>query len=220
MVPPLFRRFFFLALVPVAMAFHAPSAQAQEAPAANTEGPEFVLETGPPAWPGERILLPPGFARDLGWKGVEEIRFAPGMFRAGEPDFFSYIIVFLLEPGADISTNGLQRELLTYYRGLSKAVMGSKGETVVTDGFALKLEALEEEHEGAPEAALKAKAWKATLDWVEPFATQKNQTLHFEIHTWEHEGQPVVLSCVSPAKPDQATPWEALRTIRSKFRFE
>lgn len=188
-------------------------------PLSATE-PKFVFESGPPPWAGERIKLPPDFARDLGWNGVEEIRFAPGMFRAGEPDFFSYVLVFLLEPGADISESGLKRELLTYYRGLSQAVMGSKGQQVVTSDFSLEIVAVDPENEGAPESAPDAKAWRATLDWVEPFATLKEQRLHLEIHTWVHEGNPVVLSCVSPAEPGETPPWEALEVIRSKFRFE
>jgi hypothetical protein len=94
-------------------------------PHASAE-PEFVFETGTPEWKGERLDLPPGFAPDLGWTGVEHIRFAPGMFKAGEPDFFSYVLVFLLEPGSDVSESALKRELLVYYRGLSKAVMAGK----------------------------------------------------------------------------------------------
>jgi hypothetical protein len=184
--------------------------------------PRFVFDTGSPPWTGERITLPPGFARDLGWNGVEEIRFAPGMFEPGKPDFFSYVLVFLLEPGADISEQGLQRELLTYYSGLSKAVMASRGLEVDTSGFAVSIQQ-EEESGGAPTAAPDALAWKATLDWIEPFATREQQRLHLEVHTWEHEGQPVVLSCVSPVEPQskaEGSPWEALRAIRKTFRFD
>ena len=117
--------------------------------------PQFVFDTGTPPWKGERILLPPGFARDLGWNGVEEIRFAPGMFEAGRPDFFSYILVFLLKPGADISEEGLRRELLTYYAGLSEAVMESRGFEVDTSGFAVSI-GEEKKPSGAPKTAPEA----------------------------------------------------------------
>ncbi|MEM1441810.1 MAG: hypothetical protein AAGF67_05680 [Verrucomicrobiota bacterium] len=166
--------------------------------------------------------MPPGFARDLGWKGVEEIRFAPGMFRAEQPDFFSYVLVFLLKPGADTSEEGLQRELLTYYAGLSEAVMESRGLEVDTSGFAVSIEE-EEKSSGAPKAAPEAVSWKATLDWVEPFATREEQRLYLEVHTWEHDGQPVVLSLVSPVETDdeaENSPWAVLRNIRERFRFE
>ena len=45
-------------------------------------------------WGGERIELPPRFAPTLGLKGIEEIRFAPGMFKPESESFFSYVILF------------------------------------------------------------------------------------------------------------------------------
>ena len=155
------------------------------------------------------------------WNGIEEIRFAPGMFRPAEGDFFSYILVFVLEPGSDTSEKGLQKELLTYYSGLSKAVMGSGGATVDTSDFSVTVKKEKDGNSGAPASAPKAIAWIATLDWVEPFATKKRQTLHLEVHTWQNEDQPVVLSCVSPVDPkEDAGPWKALREIRKTFRLE
>ena len=188
----------------------------------NSEQPEFVFDSGTPPWTGERIVLPPGFAADLGWTGVEEIRFAPGMFEAGQPDFFSYILVFLLEPGSDVSEKGLQRELLTYYAGLSKAVMASWELAVDTSEFTVSIEQVEDDS-GAPVVAPGALSWKATLEWIEPFATRKEQRLHFELHTWEYEGKPVVLTLASPVEPDakrEGSPWAVLREIRTSFRFE
>jgi len=188
------------------------------APPAFAE-PKFIFETGTPEWKGERLELPPGFAPDLGWTGVEHIRFAPGMFNAEAPDFFSYVIVFLLESGSDVSEAALERETLVYYRGLSKAVMAGKQQTVDTSGFAVAL-APSDDKSGAPAVTPTATAWTGTLDWVEPFATQQPQKLFLEIHVWEHEGQPVVLSCISPVAPDAVEPWKALRSIRTAFRFE
>ncbi|MCG8603028.1 MAG: hypothetical protein MI807_22980 [Verrucomicrobiales bacterium] len=211
----------FLCLLTALLFFPFPDSAAEEKSGTEKAEVQFHFETGPPAWKGERILLPPGFARDLGWKGVEEIRFAPGMFRADKPDFFSYVLVFVLEPEADISGDGLRKELLTYYAGLSKAVMAGAGQTVETDDFTVEIEKADGTKKDAPEAALEANAWTATLDWVEPFATKKRQTLHLEIHTWKHGDQPVVLSCVSPVDPggDEEV-WSALRKIRKTFRLE
>ena len=181
--------------------------------------PGFIFDTGDPPWKGERLELPPGFAPDLGWSGVEHIRFSPGMFEAAAPDFFSYVLVFLLAPGSDVTEVSLERQLLIYYTGLSKAVMGEKRETDEAAPFAISLSMAEKPLPG-PESAPDATAWSGTLDWVEPFATRKAQQLHLELHVWEHEGSPVVLSCVSPLVPDDSGPWKALRAIRAKFRFD
>lgn len=130
--------------------------------AQQSSEPKFVFETGEPAWVGERIELPPSFAPNLGWKGVEQIRFAPGMFQADAKDFFSYVLVFLLEPKAKTSEAALKRELLTYYKGLSEAVMKGKSKTVNTSTFTLNLtkaDALE----GAPAKVKNVTAYTANL---------------------------------------------------------
>ncbi len=127
--------------------------------------PEFVFETGTPPWKDERLVLPPDFAPDLDWTGVEHIRFAPGMFEAGEPDFFSYILVFLLETGSDVSKEGLESGMLFYYSGLSKAVMAGKNLTVESAGFTVSLKQ-EAEIAGAPESATGVVSWSGTLDWI------------------------------------------------------
>src|SRR6056297_207241 len=101
------------------------SSRAQEA-----GEPEFVFDTGEPAWRGERIELPPGFAPDLGWDGVEHIRFAPGMFDPEAPGFFSYVLAFLLSPDDEAALEALEAEFLVYYRGLAESVMGQRGQSV------------------------------------------------------------------------------------------
>ena len=180
--------------------------------------PRFLFETGDPPWRGERIPLPPDFAPDLGWKGVEQIRFAPGMFQPETPDFFSYILVFLLEPEAAITEEAVEKEFLVYYQGLAKAVMGSKGATVDVSTFSIELDAVED-LTPTPESAEKSAGYRGILKWTEPFATMKPQTLYFEVTTWTYEGKPVVLSCVSPVEPDAEDPWKALREIRRTFRL-
>ncbi len=181
--------------------------------------PKFVFDTGIPPWKGERIELPPGFARDLGWNGVEQIRFAPGMFDPDAPDFFSYVLVFLLSAEANTSEEKLEDELLTYYRGLSEAVMGGEGKTVDAEKFTISLEKAKN-LKGAPSSADDVTSYAGILKWTEPFATQQAQTLHLEIFVWNHGEQPVVLSCVSPVAFDQDMPWKKLREIGTKFRFD
>jgi hypothetical protein len=112
----------------------------------------------------------------------------------------------------------LEKELLTYYRGLSKAVMAGKEKSVDTEGFTISLE--KSENPGStPASAENVAAYAGILNWTEPFATQQAQTLNLEIFVWNHGDQPVVFSCVSPAALDQEVPWKNLRDICSKFRL-
>ena len=103
------------------------------------EPPRFMFDTGATEWRGERISLPPTFAADMNWIGEEDIRFAPGMFSADAEDFFTYVLVFILDSGADISEQTIEAELLTYYRGLSTAVMKGKQKQVDTEAFKVEL---------------------------------------------------------------------------------
>lgn len=204
----------FLWLIPAMLFVTTVPGTAQE----SATEPKFIFDTGVPPWKGERLELPPGFAPDLGWNGVEQIRFAPGMFDPEAPDFFSYAIAFLLSADANTSAKVLEKELLTYYRGLSKAVMAGKAKSVNAEGFTISLEKAEDSR-GAPESAENVVAYTGILNWTEPFATQQAQKLNLEIFVWDHGDQPVVFSCVSPAELDQEVPWKNLREICSRFRL-
>ncbi len=160
------------------------------------------------------IKLPPGFALDLEWHGIESIKFAPGMFEAGSDSFFSYLLVFLLSKEDDVSEKSLHTQILAYYRGLAKAVMGGKKMPVNTDDFKFTLKALP-----ADSDKKLISVWEGTLDWTEPFATQKAQTLNMEIHQWKNGDQPVLYFMVSPQKKDHAI-WKEMRGYRDKFEIK
>ncbi len=51
-------------------------------------GDEPMLRV-PEGWRHERFALPPEFAPETAWKGVEDLSFAPGMFENDAPDWFS-----------------------------------------------------------------------------------------------------------------------------------
>lgn len=189
-------------------------------PEAVAQKPRMAFDTGSTMWRGERIELPPGFAPDMQWKGTEDIRFAPGMFQADADDFFTYVLVFLLEKDSDVSLQAIQREILTYYRGLSKAV--SKGKVSAADAGKFTVEMNQESEVTLNPPGIQKEGvtgYSGKLDWIEPFASQKPQTLHFEAQLWKHGEQPALFLCVSPQKRE-AKIWESLRKIRSTFRIE
>ena len=187
-------------------------------PASLNAAETFHWETGK-GWLGERILLPPGFAPDMSWKGVEEIRFAPGMFKADQPDFFSYALVFSLEPGTDLSPKAIKEQVLLYYQGLSLRVSAGKGRKVDPSKFTVDMRPAVDKSGAAPAQAKDAKAYLAVLNWVEPFATAKKQELHLEIHAWQDAASKrcYLFFCASPQAPD-APIRKKLREIRKAFR--
>lgn len=189
----------------------------------------------PEGWRGETISLPPGFARDMSWSGLEEVRFAPGMFDPKADDFFSYVFVFYLPDAKKPDGKVLRKELLKYYRGLAEAVARDKG-GVDSDSFQLTVKKVEKKKTGKPSAGpisgskvpgadslLKPdEHFRGTLKWTEPFATMKPQTLNFEIQSGVCEGQKgrFLAVAVSPKSPDQAKGlWEVMRRIVSRTEF-
>jgi hypothetical protein len=148
------------------------------------------------------------------WKGDEELRFAPGMFKAKAPDFLSYAFLFYLGPDTELDAKTLQRELLAYYRGLASAVSKSKKRKVDTDGFSLTITPSKPRPDTRPGGEALS-GHSGELNWIEPFATGKPQNLRLEIQTWTSANKHrCVFVCASP-QPETAAVWNTLREIRA-----
>ena len=179
---------------------------------------KFEIKKPTPEWAGERIKLPPSFAPKLGLKGIEEILFAPGMFKAEAKNFFTYVFLFALERKPELTAEVLRKELLAYYIGLSKARLGKPD--LDTSKFTVKLQALKLQ-EASPKGAVNAKFYRAEVYWIEPFATKKFQTLHFELQTWKYKGSPYnyLFVCASPQRVE-APIWKTMRGIRASIAIK
>ena len=180
---------------------------------------KFEIAKPTPEWFGERLKLPPkGFAPDLGLTGVEEILFAPGMFKATEKDFFTYVFLFALERKPELTPAVLRKELLVYYTGLSKSRLDNP--KLDTSKFTVKLSPLKE-NGPVPKSAVGAKSYRAEVYWIEPFTTKKFQTLNFELQTWKYAKSPYnyLFVCASPQKPS-APIWKTMRGIRASVKVK
>ena len=80
----------------------------------------------PEGWLTETIPFPLGFAPSLAYEGLEELRFAPGMFKAGQEDFWTYAFVWWITPRPDLTPDILARDLEIYFEGLTGAVVGDQ----------------------------------------------------------------------------------------------
>lgn len=81
-----------------------------------------LLPEGPKGWRSERLELPLDFAPELDLEGVEELRFAPGMFTPDSSTYFSYAFAIRLAGRHEVDEAFLESFLTTYYRGLCRAV--------------------------------------------------------------------------------------------------
>ena len=193
----------------------------------------------PRGWSSEVIQLPPGFAPAMKWTGTEDIRFAPGMFKPDSDSFFSYAVLFWLDKDVKIDDATIEREVKTYYAGLSAAVLKGKnsdkkplpvelslrppvkdeapaGQTKKTS----KRSGRKKESEQKDDKASSTKRIKriGKLTWREPFATAEKQTLRIEIDVWRcvPKQRTCVIMLVSPQAPGKPI-WKELKSIRDKF---
>lgn len=183
--------------------------------ASGQEPKQLYKVPTPKGWTTETIALPPGFAPGMKWKGTEEIRFAPGMFKADSDSFFSYTLLFWLPSDQKVDAKAIERELLVYYQGLCQAVSKGKNQQVDVSGFTVLLKDLANAKNGKRPSGEPVVAYTGELKWIEPFATGKPQTLHLDAQVWfcaKHKHHCIFL-CVSP-QPKSASVWKAMAEIR------
>jgi hypothetical protein len=93
----------------------------------------------PTGWKHETIPFPLGFAPGISHRGVEELRFAPGMFDPKSGGYWSYAFVWRTEDPATLAAPILQAELTIYFRGLLAAVDETKKQIKNPDDIWVKV---------------------------------------------------------------------------------
>lgn len=99
------------------------------APAADPPPPPpvpFFLPL-PEGWHSETLAFPLGFAPDLPYRGLEELRFAPGMFDISTTEFWTYAFVWWINEDASVAPADLAASLKIYFAGLSTQVANQRG---------------------------------------------------------------------------------------------
>jgi len=67
-----------------------------------------------------RYLFPLPWAPSIELKGLEDLAFAPGFDDTKSPEYHSYLIVWWLDGSQKLSVEDLQKDMLTYFRGLAE----------------------------------------------------------------------------------------------------
>lgn len=130
----------------------------------------------------------------------------------------SYAFVFELEPIPELTEAVVKEEFLKYYRGLCMAVLNGKLPQDDPLKFTLELQRAKTDATIASndEKSDNPVIYRGTLEWVEPFATKKPQTLHLDIQTWTTTDRSFIFACVSPQARD-AEIWKQLHKIRDGY---
>ncbi len=72
----------------------------------------------PEDWGIERFLVPINFAPQISYKGVEDIRFAPGWAKVKSEEYWSYAFLWYLEGDIKTDIKIIESNLKAYYTGL------------------------------------------------------------------------------------------------------
>jgi hypothetical protein len=97
---------------------------------AQNAKPEFLK--GPMSWQFERFTLPPSFSQTFPYKGVEELRFSPGMFSKDSVNYFSYAFVARLDNTPAFTQEQVKNYLLIYFKGLCASTAKQRNLTIDT----------------------------------------------------------------------------------------
>jgi len=176
----------------------------------------FVFEA-PKGWRSERIPFPLGFAPELKYRGFEELRFGPGIFRAGSDTYWTYVFFWWIDGEASMTKAQLEKDLLDYYRGLSKAVGGSKGFNIDPAKISIELKEVDPPRSGksgyTPFLSGKLRTYDA-------FATGNLLELNIEVSQsyFKAAKRRWVFFSVSPR--DKSKPvWNVMHKIRDSFQL-
>lgn len=170
----------------------------------------FHLPT-PEGWKTETIPFPLGFAPELDYEGLEELRFAPGMFDSTAVDFWSYSFVWWEKGERDLHWDDLEKDLVAYWDGLARAVAPGRGFDMGEHVSVVTLEPFPNEIEGRAGYYGKARIFDS-------FVT--GRTLDLSLNIWfercEGQGMRAVFFEISP-QPKSHEVWATMKAIREGF---
>ncbi len=124
----------------------------------------------PDGWRTETIPFPLDFAPELEYEGLEELRFAPGMFVADSEDFWTYAFVWWIPDGTMIGPDSLASDLEAYFSGLGRVVAEDRGLDTSEASYDVILAAADTEYD-----------YEGNAQIFDPFVTGKMISLNIRI---------------------------------------
>lgn len=166
----------------------------------------------PEGWGIERFLLPAGFAPEIKYKGVEDIRFAPGWAKKASEDYWSYLFLWYLDGDIKLSAGEIEQYLKFYYSGLVNA----NGSGIPKE----KLIPVDASVQVSNTPAKDKYGFKGTVTMLD-YMNQQKITLNVSIHVLacKHSGKTYILHQLSP-QPYTHQIWKRMDEIREQFMCE
>ena len=170
--------------------------------------PQLLKE--PSTWEFERFNLPPSFATGIPFKGVEELRFAPGMFKKDSADYFTYAFVAQLDSTTNISHREITNYMLSYFKGLCSSVAAEKKMTIDTS----KITVWDERRKANKEERI----YDAVLNIFGVFTDGAPVTLNAEVKVLTNiTARKTYLIFITSPQPKTDAVWKQLYKIQKSF---
>lgn len=165
----------------------------------------------PQGWGTELFLIPIQFAPEIKYKGVEDIRFAPGWAKSGSNEYWTYCFLWALENNPAIDAATIANNLKIYYTGLINSNTSKNkipASAVIETATAF---------EKVPTAAGDAATFKGTVRMLD-YMKLEPITLNCMVHIKSCPGQNNVylFHALSP-RPFTDSVWKSLDQIGAGF---
>ena len=164
----------------------------------------------PANWQFERFALPPEFAPNIPYKGVEELRFSPGMFVKDSAGYFTYAFVAELDNINSISQDNIKDYLFEYFKGLCSSTAKQRKLSIDTS----KITVSSDKNASAGKDA----HYNATLDIFGVFADGAPVRLDMEIKVMNDKAaSKIYLVFIGSPLNKSDEVWAKLRSIQNNF---
>jgi len=174
----------------------------------QNQTPQLLKE--PANWQFERFTLPPEFAPSIPYKGVEELRFSPGMFVKDSANYFTYAFVAELDNTSSISQDGIKNYLLDYFTGLCSSTAKQRNLSIDTSKITVSID--RDEGNG------KDVRYNATLGIFGVFADGSPVRLNMEIKMLNDKAtSKIYLVFIGSPLNKSDKIWTKLRSIQNNF---
>jgi hypothetical protein len=166
----------------------------------------------PTEWDVERFLIPISFAPQIPYKGVEDIRFAPGWAKVKSDEYWSYAFLWYLDGSPKTNAKIVEHNLKAYYTGLVESMQG--------DISADKLVPVKTKFKKVKTEIGDLKTFRGTIYMLD-YMAKKPITLNCTVHlkSCSEQDKTFIFYEISP-KPYSDKVWQSLHQLWTDFRCD
>lgn len=160
----------------------------------------------PAHWGVERFPIPIGFAPQIPYKGMEDIRFTPHWAKAASDEYWTYAFLWCLEGAVKMDAKIIESNMQQYYSGL----IAANGIDTLSAIVASFKEVTKENND--------LKTFNGTIDMLD-YMAKKPIKLYCKVHvtTDTDKTKTFIFYELSP-KPLSHTVWQSLDILWKDFR--